>query len=406
VDPLAAQQILAAPHFWTQFSRPQVVQFGDAIYLSTTNMVDDTIVAKVDLNTQSVTTFTLAAGSGSANGHNSGTIARRSDGRLLAVWSVHNTGVYRRISTNADDISAWGSTVKLPAVASTSYANPIYLSTPNRWYVHTRYGSGGGPGDRPCEAWTSTDSGDSWGTATTRWLTEPGERPYVLSCNNGTNRVDFIVTQKHPTDTNGPQNGFSNKIYHCYMIVAGDGSRTFYRSDGASIGGSVTEISSQCTVVYDGASGNALPWDICYGADGHPRLLWVRLAGDDDHRHHFSRWTGSAWSSTEIGAAGARLYSGEVWSDGALCFDLQDPDTVYRSVQVGSAWELQQWETTDSGATWAKTFDISTGSGTGVKAVTPRGVVGGDGRVGVVWKKGTISNWDNFSLAVWLAGRQ
>jgi hypothetical protein len=401
VDPLAATLVVAAPQFWTQFSRPQVVRSGDYVYLGHTDMDGDTVISQYNLATETTTSFTLATGSG-ANGHDSCVISIRPDGRIIAVWSVQNGDCRRRISTNPHDVTAWGTSVELSGINPVSYANIWYLSVPDRHYVHARDGNGGGPGDRFCVAWASTNDGDSFGTGSA-WITQAGERPYVVSVGNGVDRIDFFCTNKHQTDS-GPDSFFN--LYHCYAIFASDGSRTFYTSNGTSIGSSVTRLSDQATLIYEGASnGPAWPWDIALGSDGHPRVLWVRQATSDDHRHHFSRWTGSAWTSTEIGAAGARLYSTEIWSDGALSFDGLGVDCVLRSVQVGSAWELQDWRTTDNGATWTKYADITSGSASGQKAVTPLKVTDADGRVSRAWKFGTISNWNNFSLALYLMGK-
>lgn len=399
--PLAATQVVAAPQFWTQFSRPQVVRSGDFVYLGHTDMDGDTIISQYNVATGVSSSFTLATGGG-PNGHDSCVISVRPDGRIMAVWSVQNTECLRRISTNPHNISAWGPALKLSGINPISYASCWYLSTPNRHYVHARDGEGGGPGDRFCVAWSSTNNGDTFSTGE-QWITQAGERPYVISVGNGVNRIDFLLTNKHQTDS-GPDSFFN--IYHCYAIFAADGSKQFFTTGGTLIGSSVTRISDQCTLIHTGATGGpAWPWDIALGTDGHPRVLYVRQQTADDHRHMFSRWNGSAWVPTEIGASGARLYSSEIWSDGALSFDGLGVDCVLRSVQVGSAWEIQDWRTTDNGATWSKFADITSGSAAGQKAVTPLKVTNADFRVSRAWKFGPINNWNDFNMALWLMGR-
>jgi hypothetical protein len=118
-----------------------------------------------------------------------------------------------------------------------------------------------------------------------------------------------------------------------------------------------------------------------------------------------ARWTGSEWVVSEIGASGARLYSSEIWSNGALSFDPDTTDIITRSVQVGSAWEWQDWRTSDNGATWAKFADLTSGSAAGVKAMTPIKITGGNQRLARAVKIGPITNWDNFNMAINIAGR-
>ncbi len=398
---LPATLTVASPQFWAQCSRPQVVRSGDLVFFGHTNMSGDSLISSYNITTGATSSFTLATGSG-PNGHDSSVIGIRPDGRIIAAWSTHNNQSLRRISTNPLDISSFGSALVLSGVTPVSYCNLIYLSTPNRWYVHARQGNGGGPGDRVCIAWASTDNMDSVAVGES-WLVQAGERPYVISCNNGTNRVDFFVTNRHQTDS-GPDSFFN--LYHCYAIFAADGSKVFYASDGTSIGSSVTRISTQCTLIHTGATnGPAWNWDIAYGSDGHPRVLYVRQVADDDHRHMFARWTGSAWTATEIGASGQRLYSTEIWSDGALSFDGLGVDCIVRGVWVGSAVEGQDWRTSNNGATWTKFSDLTSGSSAGQKFVTPLKVTNADTRVSRAWKRGTISDWTNFALSIYLMGK-
>jgi hypothetical protein len=256
--PLPLTQIVAAPQFWTQFSRPQAVRAGGFVYVGHTNMEGDSIISQYSEATGETVSFTLNEGSG-PNGHDSAVIGIRPDGRIIAVWSIQNSAARRRISTNPHDITAFGSTLTLSGIAPVSYSSLIYLSVPDRWYVHSREGNGGGPGNRPCVAWSSDDNMDTRNTGE-YWITQANERPYVVSCNNGTDRIDFFCTNKHQTDT-GVDSFFN--LYHCYAVFQSDGSKTFYESDGTSIGSSVTQLSDQGTLIYAGSSqGPAWNWDI------------------------------------------------------------------------------------------------------------------------------------------------
>jgi hypothetical protein len=233
----------------------------------------------------------------------------------------------------------------------------------------------------------------TWDTQRT-WITQTGQRPYVKAINNGVDRIDFFFTNCHPNEG-------ASSVYHCYMQLDA-GVEKFYQSDGTYIGtGPVTP--ADATLIYDGSSVDSWVWDITRGADGHPRVLFARFPSTTDHRYMFSRWTGSAWTTpVEITTAGPYLYAAEANYSGGICFDAADPDTVYLSKQVGSVWELSEWVTGDSGATWSKVRDIDNGvSSRNCRPFSPRNH---NGELAVVWWRGTYTSYTSYSTSIWGAG--
>jgi hypothetical protein len=246
---------------------------------------------------------------------------------------------------------------------------------------------------RPRRRFASDDEGDTWG-AVSDWVTKTGSRPYTKSCHNGINRIDFIISTSHPNEG-------ASSLYHCYLLVTAGGVETFYKSDGTVIGSSVEPESG--TLVYDGSTLDGWQWDITYGSDGKPRVLFSKYVSTTDHRYMFSRWTGSAWTTpVEIVAGGSYLYAVEAYYSGGMCFDGADPDRVYASVQVSGQWEIQEYRTTDDGATWSKVRDITQGSS--VKNCRPWSPRGHDGKLKVLWWRGTYTTFTNYSTAIWGAG--
>lgn len=393
-------QAVAAPQFWTKFSFPAVVVSGSKVFLGSTDMVGATVVSSYDLSNGSSVSVTLQAGGGEANGHNSAVVGVRPDGRLIVAWSEHNGNCYRRVSSAPGDITTLGSTVEISGATVVSYANLFRLSVCNRWFLHARSGPGG-VGTNPCVAWSSADEGETWASAGT-WLTQNGERPYVMHKTDGVSRVDFWCTNKHQTDV-GIDTFFN--LYHCYAIFNSSGVPTFYKTNGMLIGSTVARVSDDCTLVYEGASGGpAFPWDIEYGSDGHPRVVFARLNSSDDHRHMFGRWTGSAWVISEIGPSGPRLYSTEQWSNPGISFDPRNPNRVVRSLWVGAAAECQLWQTNDDGATWAKVRDITSGSAPGHHNVGAVRAINPSSAVSFGFMSGPIADWRDFDFALHLGG--
>jgi hypothetical protein len=326
-----------------------------------------------------------------ADDHDNPALYVRSDGKILAAYSKHNDAgnVHRiRISTNAGDISAWGTEIN-PPVTVPSYANPHYLSESGLLYVGFRSGSGS---TRPQQRITSSDEGATWGTAAD-WITKADARPYVKACSNGTNRIDLFLSTHHPNEG-------AASLYHCYMQLDA-GVEKFYQSDGTLIGTSTEPENG--TLIYDGATLDGWCYDITYGADGRPRVLFTKYESTTDHRYMFSRWTGSVWTTpAQIVSGGSYLYAAEANYSGGMCFDGANPDRVYASVQASGQWEIQDWRTTDSGATWNKWRDITSGSS--VKNCRPWSPRGHDGALSVLWWRGTYTSYTNYSTAIWGAG--
>lgn len=390
-----------ADYFAAQWNTPGAVVRNGALYVCWTDAANATGITK-HVHGGATTSFTLSAGSGTTNGHNSGVVGFLPDGRLLALWAKHNDQMYYRISTNPEDISAWGAVQTLSTTLPVSYSNLHYLSITGKYYTHYRTGNGGGPGDRPCRA-RSTANGTTW-DAERVWINEPDERPYVMSWGNGVDRIDFVATSKHQADSGPAAFG----IYHCYMIVDEVGVERFYKSDGTYISTGNVRPTTQMTLIYDASSVPGWPWAITGLQEGFPRVLWAKHVGDYENYHMCSRWNGATWVASQIGEPQSRLYYAEAWSDGGLCFDAQNQDVIYRSVQGPllsggaewdvSAWEMQVWRTDDDARTWTKIEDITSGGAAAFKNCRPISPRNHDGRDAVIWSAGTISNWDNFDL--------
>lgn len=343
----------------------------------------DVGISKYVHSTGVSTSFTLAA-SFEADIHDNAALMFTPDGHILAAWSAHNAiGIlYYRVSTNVEDISAWGTTQSISVQSANAYQQWDYLSTPGRYYMRYR------AGDYSQKVRSTTDL-STWDTERT-WVSNGIQRPYTMSMSNGTNRIDFVFTSGHPDET-------VSSMYHAYMLVDAAGVETWFKSDGTSITGPATPANA--TLIYDGTTNEAWVTAVTYGADGFLRVLFTKyIVTGSDHRHCFTRWTGSAWTTAvEITPTGGQLYSAQPWSDPQCTFDAQHPDAVYLGKLVSSNIELQEWATTDSGATWSKVRDITTASGTTgghlIHSFTPMSPAGHDGRAAVTWCRGWVDNY-------------
>ena len=354
-----------------------------------------TVVYKYTHATSTSESFFLWPTSVEGDDHDNPAITFLPNGRVVAAYSMHNdtSGFRYRISTNPEDISAWGPEVVVsPGGDTVAYTRLQYLSSVGRYYNVYRANIGR-------RRIISTADFVTWDTARDciRTGLSGDYNCYTQGFGNGVDRIDFFWNWTSPN--NGA--GLPTTLFHAYMMPSGTaGVENFYSSDGTLIGtnGSLNHLTG--TVVYDGnlTNGEGWVWNITRGADGYPRVLFVRFETLNDHRYMYGRWTGSAWVTTQICLGGDNLSTNITYS-GGLCFDAQNENIVYASVQVGSSWEIQEWRTANNGATWSKFRDITTGSASGVKNARPVSPRNHAGQAAVVWWSGTYANFYNFNTA-------
>ena len=272
-------------------------------------------------------------------------LKRSSDGRVIAAYSAHPGGLRIAVSTVADSVAEFGTPVEINTSISVgspglSYANPYELTgeIDSPIYLFTRFGNSSGTWKQMMTK--STDQGATWSTAVD-FLTTSGDRPYLKIVQNGNDRLDFLVTDGHPSSY------ATNSVYHFYYQ---DGS--YYQTDGTVISASLPFTpATHLTKVYDGATVRAWIWDIQIDGSGHPVILYSRFPTTSDHRYHRARWNGSAWEHSEICAAGGYLYLAEAYYSGGMCLDPEDVNVVYASREISGVHQIYRYETAD-GVTW------------------------------------------------------
>jgi hypothetical protein len=294
-------------------------------------------------------------------------LRRASDGKIIAHYCGHGSDAnyYQRISSNADDISTWGSETNIGtqfvgagSIDKFAYANLFQLTgESNKLFSFFRAKFSADASDWTTHYSTSSDDGATWAQGARLFWSG---RPYFKAARNGTTRIDILLSQGNPTDTPGsPCN-----IYHCYY----EGG-AFYTSAGISMG-SPPYTTSQPTVVYDSTS-SGLPawnWDIVIDGSNNPVACFSVFQTATDHRYHQARWSGSAWVDHEICAAGRDIYPiadrSEIYYSGGVITDPDDVNTVYCSRQVdgngnidtsNGVFQLFKYVSADNGATWTGT---------------------------------------------------
>jgi hypothetical protein len=328
------------------------------------------------------------------------------DGRLAAFYCPHVRvpgpgeglmGMFYRMSTSPEDVSAWGPERQLATNTRGSwgytYPNAVQLSGEGgRIYLFWRGGNG-----RP--AISFSDDGEYWVYAHTLFESG-GRRPYAKYASDGASTIHFAFTDGHPRGEP------TNNVYYAFYREG-----AFFRADGTRIADldGLPLVPEGLDVVYDAQAGGARAWvwDIALDADGRPVIVYATFPEEDDHRYRYARWDGERWSDHEICAAGAwfpepipddrgrRYY---VYYSGGVTLDHDDPSVVYASREINGIHEIERWVTSDGGRTWTSA-PITCGSARdNVRPVVPRRRAPGGPQL--IWMHGDYEHYTRYDTSL------
>jgi hypothetical protein len=318
----------------------------------------------------------------------------RADGHLMVSYSAHRgRTVFQRISEKPEDISAWGPEIDLDVALDGdyyTYPSPVQLSGEIKApiYLFLRGWSSGSmtPSWRDYIFSTSVDGGLNWAPAQPLFV-NPGQRPYVQFAQNGSDRIDFAVTDGHPRES--PTNG----VYHFYY----QGGH-YHRSDGAVLEGGPPFAPNQGTQIWDGTVVKAWVWDLAIDDAGNPVLAYAVFPTSSDHRYRVARWTGAHWLDVEVAAAGGPLYTDEAYYSGGIALDRADLDTLYLSIEAQRQWQVWEYHTEDDGETWLP-MQALTDASPWVSA-RPLSPLNAHGDLRVLWWYGRYDTFKSFQTEV------
>jgi protocatechuate 3,4-dioxygenase beta subunit len=381
---------LVADGAWCWFQDPRAVHFHghhDRTYIGYVTSTGDVDVVSEDAGTAKLAHTTLHAGL-QRDDHAAPGLEVLPSGQIAVFYTKHTgSEMYYRISAHAEDITSFGPehTVGVNTEGSSgyTYANPIYLSAEKRTYLFFRSAN-----SKPAVTW-SDDGLKTWAPAQTL-LTGPAVRPYVKYATNGVDKIFIAFDDGHPRDV--PTNSV-------YGLMYDDGRLS--TMDGAVVGGMgplgpTTAPVNIATVppLYDGSGADGRAWvqDVVLDSDDNPVIAFASYPSADG-RYHYARWDGNAWRQTDFTDAGGTIDSGgqEDQYSGGMSIDPNDVSTVYTSRQIGSAWEIQRWQTSNGGTTFGSPVSVTQNSS--VKNVRPVVPWGPAGEVKVLWMAGTYTYW-------------
>ena len=378
---------------WCWFTEPRAIHHDGTIYFGYVNARGDVIVRSYDPATRALSPETVLHAALQVDDHsNPSFLVRASDRRILAFYTAHDDTTMRlRISTDPDDVSAFGPEARLDAAlggTAYDYANPFQQHDEPGAPIHLFYRDVATPGAYDLVSSTSQDGGLTW--AAQQRLVHSGRRSYWKTAANRDGRIDVAFIDVHPAHGDG-------SLYH--FSYAGGAA---YRSDG-SPAGLLPIGTSGMTLIHAEAASKAWVHDIAV-QDGHPVIAYVTFPTPTDHRYRHARWTGSAWQTSEIVAAGSWIPTAivpgaagiEEFYSGGMALDQSDPSIVYCSVQVGpERWDILRCVTDDGGRTWRATTLTRAG-----KNIRPAAVRDATSDLRALFLTGSYASYTSYNVGI------
>jgi hypothetical protein len=378
---------------WTWYNDTRAVSYNGNTYVGWVNSSGDAGITKRNESTGASSSYTLRSAL-TVDDHCNVAVVVRPDGKLFVSYFANPTSfIYTRVSTNAEDISAWGSEVQVSSLTgSLVYSNPRYLSGPDKMFLFSR--DIVDTNTRRHIYAVSSNQGTSWSTMKSFFYDDSGHKPYAISTTYGSDEIHWVITNMHPAQG-------QSSVYHFYAKWSSvDGDLRFYKSDGTQITAALPFGTSSCTLVYDGSTTRGWDWDIKLDSSGKPRILFSKYPGNTGSVGQIMHtvWNGSAWTTpVQVGSDDSSLYAGEPFYIGGACYDSKNVNRVYISNKVSGIREIQEW---DVSSTPAKVRDITVGTPSGRINARPYSPVNRSDNLSVIWWSGTYTTWANYSTSL------
>jgi hypothetical protein len=444
---------------WCWFANPRMVIDNGVLIIGSIagtagngSLAGDVDATTYDFGTQAINETVLAAAF-DQDDHANPAFAILPDGNVMVQYQTHggNNNTNWQIGTVGNGAVTWGArqtgVVNITNDGNgNTYANPIYLSTPNEVVSFSRaigY-------DPNYSVFTNLDSATPtfaygghwmyWKNPGTGPLTGGNGRPYVTYTSNHTDTVWFATTE------DSPQN-YLNSLYVGYMKFNANGSGNVYTSTGTLLGGlstgtapttgtnnsgaitsgtgssylptAFTQIAKANGIAADGFNlSSSSPYGAGYvawassmelDAAGQPYLGIVTVrnltgAYGNDLEYDYGHLVNGAWQVSRVGYAGLPLYNSQNQYAGLITVDPLDPDKVYISDDVNPLtdasliasdgkqhWQIFEGVTPDDGTTWNWT-QLTDTSSDNLRPV----LSAADGMEALVWEEGSYTSYTDF----------
>jgi hypothetical protein len=270
-------------------------------------------------------------------------------GHLWVYASSHGTGrpSYIFKSTQPYSIEAFSMVLK----TNFSYPQPWHIPGKGFLFLHTYYKAGRGL------YWQRSADGIAWSER--RPLAHMEEGHYQISWPRG--EVVGTAFNMHPKGK-----GLNHRTNLYYMETA-DLGETWRTVDGTAVETPVTSRDSITLVKdYDSEGLKVYIQALNYDAQGRPIILYLLAKGWEPGPENGPRvwmaahWTGAAWVFHEVTRSGSNYDTGSIIVEGNTWTIIGPTETGPQPYNPGG--EMAIWTSTDAGATWTKTAQLTTQS--------------------------------------------
>jgi hypothetical protein len=277
----------------TYWTKPVALEHAGDLYVGGVTRSGQIKVGSVVGGT--VSDFTLATHE--ADDHSAPSITRMANGKLLAVYTRHNadTTIRYRISTNADDPTAWDTEATLAASGGTVSYSQCWVDSTDRVHLFFRVGN---------ETWGhrySDNEGSTW-SAQKNFLTLTGDQIYIVTVpapgDPDTLRMAMVG---HPTIST------DHDVYYAEIdLTTGDIASPGGASQVNLYDASAAALPSDFEVAFDAATEsntNLRLFDI--GGGANPQIAFATFTTTANAQYRESRRVSGTWTvSGNIAAAG------------------------------------------------------------------------------------------------------
>lgn len=351
---------------WCWFSDPRAIYYEgnfQRTYAGWITSTGDVTVGFYDHQTGEVKSYVLHQQL-EIDDHDNPSLVMTPEGKLMVFYSKHSKDfpIQMAKTVHPERIDEWEEVKSLNINDTVTYAGKLdsytytnpYLLTEENNRIHLFWR---GMDFKPNYSF-SEDGGVTWEKGKIFILPENiyrNRRPYLKVSSNGKNSLHFAFTDGHP------RNEPTNSIY--YAKYKGG---NLYKASGEVIC-SMTEIPfepRQADRVYDArkTKERAWIWDVAEDSSGNPVLVYVRFPDNQHHMYYYATWDGNTWVHHKITDGGgwfpqtpSNKEEREPNYSGGLVLDHENPSIVYLSRRKNGIFEIEKWETTDSGANWKTT---------------------------------------------------
>lgn len=297
--------------------------------------------------------------------HNCPVLYVRTDGKIVAVYAPHGTSANTevRISTNAGDVTSWGAATSIAHSVAVTYTQLHYLPTSGSLIFLCRAG-----GSNSYYMVTSSDEGSTWGSPVEVWNpTLGGGNGYVITRNDGDDRIDLICNDSHP-------NNGGTKVYHSYYNGTAE---TWYKTDGTAmtLPFGPTQQTTGSSLIFT-ATGTDTVWisDVQYdGTNIHVLFYNYKgaYANHVFHELHYARYASGAWSTVKVCDESkstnrygvGRDTSEKQYPAVGQFYDGDETQLLTGVLDENEDYQITRFYTADSGTSWTKGEQLTNGEG-------------------------------------------